>query len=188
MSPGPSLALVLSRTLSGGRGAGARVALGHGLGVGLYAGLAVGGVAVVLETAPALFRGLQLVGAAFLVWMGVGLLRAAWRPADDGGGESAPASAGQDWRDGFLLAFLNPKIGVFFLALFAQLVDPGASAAERVGMAVMAGGIDTGWYLVVALLIGGPGLSAALARRQRWLDGGMGLLLIVLAVVVAAGA
>ena len=178
MSPGPSLALVLSRTLARGRWAGARAALGHGVGVGLYAGIAVGGLAVVLTAAPMVFSTLQLFGALFLGWMGLGLLRAKGDDAD------AIGTGENDLLDGFLLAFLNPKIAVFFLALFSQLADPGASAIEKFGMALMAGTIDTVWYLVVALLLGGPALSGWLEARRTILNRIMGALLCGLAIWV----
>lgn len=178
MSPGPSLALVLSRTVDRGRAAGARAAVGHGVGVGLYAGVAVGGLAVVLTAAPVLFSAMQVLGALFLAWMAVGLLRA-------GEGETTSASTGEnDLRDGFLLAFLNPKIAVFFLALFSQLADPDATGPEKVGMALLAGTIDTGWYVLVALVLGGPALSRWLDARRRLLNRLMGGLLLGLAVWV----
>ena len=175
MSPGPSLALVLSSTMARGRGAGARAAIGHGIGVGLYAGIAVGGLAVVLTAAPMLFAGLQLLGAAFLAWMGIGLLR------HTATGASEENAVQNDFLGGFLLAFLNPKIAVFFLALFSQLADPDASAVEKGGMALLAGTIDTGWYLLVALVLGGPGLTAWLEAQRLALNRVMGGLLLGLA-------
>lgn len=178
MSPGPSLALVLSRTLARGRWAGARAAIGHGVGVGLYAGIAVGGLAVVLTAAPVVFSAMQIFGALFLGWMGIGLLRANSTDND------AAASGENDLLDGFLLAFLNPKIAVFFLALFSQLADPDASSVEKFGMALLAGTIDTAWYLVVALLIGGPALSKWLEARRTALNRLMGGLLCGLAMWV----
>jgi len=180
MSPGPSLALVLSRTVARGRWAGARAAVGHGVGVGLYAGVAVGGLAVVLTTAPVVFQGMQVLGAAFLAWMGVGLLRA--KPGEHSGSKSGE----NDLLDGFLLAFLNPKIAVFFLALFSQLADPSAPPIEKVGMALMAGTIDTAWYLLVALVLGGPALTRWLGARQVLLNRVMGTMLLGLAVWVGA--
>ena len=180
ISPGPSLALVLARTVSGGRRAGALAAVGHGIGVGIYAGLAVGGVAVVLTASPVLFVVMQLAGAGFLAWMGVGLLRS------DGATTEVDGSKGNAFTDGFALAFLNPKIAVFFLALFSQLADPNATPLEKVGMGLMAGVIDTGWYLLVALVLGGPKLTAWLAARSRLLHRLMGGLLVGLAGWMAA--
>ena len=70
ISPGPSLMVVLRNTMIGGRRQGVMCALGHGLGFGVYAGLAVFGLIVLLEEAPNVFTGLQLVGCGLLAWYG----------------------------------------------------------------------------------------------------------------------
>ena len=75
MSPGPSLAVVLRHTLSGGRLNGCLAALAHGAGIGLYALLSISGLAVLITASPGLFRAFQWAGAAYLAWMGLrGLL------------------------------------------------------------------------------------------------------------------
>lgn len=178
MSPGPSLALVLGHTARGGRGAGVATGVGHGIGVGLYAGLAVAGLAVVLTAAPTVFFLLQLAGAAFLAWLAIGMLRS---PAPDPLAPPPPASGRRAFGEGFLLAFFNPKIAAFFLALFSQYIDPASSASERVGMAVMAGAIDLCWYCLVAVVLSATGLAARIARHGQTLDRVMGVLLLGLA-------
>ena len=178
MSPGPSLALVLGNTARGGRSSGVATGVGHGIGVGLYAGIAVAGLAVVLTAAPRVFLALQLAGAAFLAWMGVGMLRAS--PPE--GPDAVPPSSGRRaFGEGFLLAFFNPKIAAFFLALFSQYIDPASGPGERAGMALMAGLIDLCWYSLVAVVLSATGLAAQLARRGRVLDRVMGVLLLILA-------
>ena len=180
-SPGPSLGVVLGNTVTSGRASGVATGLGHGLGVGIYAGLAVAGMAVVITTAPALFTGLQVAGALFLAWLGVQMLRPP--PAD---APPAPTTSGRGFRQGFLVAFLNPKIAVFFLALFSQLVDPNASGLEKAGMGLLAGGIDATWYVLVALVLSGTGLGPWLQARGRIFDRVMGVTLLVLACALAA--
>ncbi len=176
-SPGPSLGVVLANTVSGGRGAGVATALGHGIGVGIYAALAVAGMAMVLTTSPRLFIGLQIAGAAFLAWLGMGALRST--------GASGPhAGTGRGFSEGFLIAFLNPKIAAFFLALFASLVDPSATSAEKAGMGLMAGAIDATWYALVALVLSGTGLGPWLQSRGRLFDRVMGVSLLAVAIAL----
>jgi threonine/homoserine/homoserine lactone efflux protein len=187
-SPGPSLGVVMANTVGGGRAAGVATGIGHGIGVGIYATLAVAGVAVVITTAPVLFVGLQVAGAAFLIWMGGQLLRPPPPPADDPGAppERTRRTVAQGFRQGFLVSFLNPKIAVFFLALFSQFVDPDATLGEKGLMGVMAGGIDTGWYVLVALVLSGTGLAGWLESRARAFDVAMGLVLLVVGVGMLA--
>ena len=89
------------------------------------------------------------------------------------------------FRDGFLIAVTNPKIALFFLALFSQFVRPNADWGEKIVMVITAGTIDTLWYAVVALALSH---SAILSRLRRWavaLDRIFGLMLIALAIRVA---
>ena len=70
ISPGPSLLMVIRNTIVGGRRRGVMCAVGHGIGFGLYAGVAIFGLIVLLEEAPGVFLGLQWIGIALLVWYG----------------------------------------------------------------------------------------------------------------------
>ncbi len=185
-SPGPSLGVVMANTVSGGRPAGVATGLGHGLGVGLYSGLAMAGVAVLVTTSPVLFVGLQLAGAVFLLFLGAQLLRP---KAPKGPRAPEPVSRplrglAQSFQQGFFVSFLNPKIAVFFLALFSQFVQPGAGLVEKVFMSLLAGAIDTGWYVLVALVLSGTGLSAWLEARARLFDVGMGVVLVGVGVAM----
>ena len=70
ISPGPSLLMVIRNTIVGGRRRGVMCAVGHGIGFGLYAGVAIFGLIVLLEEAPGVFLGLQWIGIALLIWYG----------------------------------------------------------------------------------------------------------------------
>ena len=188
-SPGPSLGVVLTNTVSGGRYAGVATGVGHGIGVGIYASLAAAGVAVVITTAPALFIGLQAAGALFLLWLGAQMLRPV-QPGDDSTPdrpERLRQTMSQSFRQGFLVSFLNPKIAVFFLALFSQFVDPAAGLVEKAAMGALAGGIDTAWYVLVALVLSGTGLAAWLEARSRRFEVGMGAILVLLGITMLVG-
>ncbi|MEX2321006.1 MAG: LysE family translocator, partial [Saccharospirillum sp.] len=124
MSPGPSLAVVLKQTLAGGRRNGVVVALTHGLGIGLYALLSIFGLAALITASPLAFTALQWGGALYLAWLGVKGLRA--RANSNAELPDVPTTASAA-RDGFLVVFLNPKVAVFFIALFSQVVGADTS-------------------------------------------------------------
>ena len=96
MSPGPSLAVVLTATLGHGRGGGYRAALAHGVGVGLYGLLTVTSLALLITRTPTLYLALQLAGAAYLVYLGQALLRSPGGSidSDSGAGAANPWTAG----------------------------------------------------------------------------------------------
>jgi len=184
LSPGPSLALVMKQTLAGGRRNGVVTALAHGLGVGIYAFLSILGLAAIITASPAAFAILQWGGAGYLAWLGVkGLLA---KTGSNNELTEAPSSKSAA-RDGFLIAFLNPKIAVFFLALFSQVVGTDTSLLAKFGYAATALVIDTGWYLMVAWLFSNPRWLDALKQRAVWFERVFGAVLVGLAGRLVVG-
>jgi len=184
MSPGPSLAVVLQQTLGGGRKNGIIAAVTHGLGIGLYALLCISGIAVIITTSPLLFTTLQWLGAGYLIWLGVKGLRA--KANGDGQLTDAPTS-GSAARDGFLVVFLNPKVAVFFIALFSQVIGSETTLLEKLAYAATALFIDMGWYVIVAWSFSNPRWLGRLQKNQVWLERIFGVILIALAIRLLAG-
>jgi threonine/homoserine/homoserine lactone efflux protein len=178
MSPGPSLAVVLRHTLASGRRNGSAAALAHGLGVGLYALACISGLAFLLTTSPRLFTGFQWAGAVYLAWLGIQGLRAS--PDGEGRLAETPTTRGAV-RDGFMIVFLNPKIAVFFIALFSQVIGPDTALAGRLGYAATAMVIDAGWYLLVAWFASNPAWLPRLQARSAWIERLFGIILLTLA-------
>ncbi len=184
MSPGPSLAVVLQQTLRGGRKTGLIAALTHALGIGLYALLCISGIAVMITASKLLFTALQWLGAGYLIWIGIKGLR-----ARAGAGElvvSAPTT-GSAARDGFLVVFLNPKVAVFFIALFSQVIGSETTWLEKLVYAATALIIDMGWYMFVAWSFSNPRWLGLLQRNVVWLERVFGVILIALAIRLLAG-
>jgi threonine/homoserine/homoserine lactone efflux protein len=184
MSPGPSLAVVLKQTLSGGRRNGLAAAVMHGLGIGLYALLCISGIGVLITTTPVLFIGLQWAGAAYLVWLGFKGLTAR-RGAETQLAD--PPSRGSAARDGFLVVFLNPKVAVFFIALFSQVIGSETTWLEKLAFAATALFIDMAWYVIVAWSFSNPLWLGRLQKNVVWLERLFGAILIALAVRLLLG-
>lgn len=128
ITPGPGIFYVAARTLAGGRSDGLASSFGTGVGglVHVFAG-AVGISALVMASAEA-FTVLKIVGALYLIWLGVRTWRAAGFNEPDTLKTSGPASA---FREGILVEALNPKTAAFFLAFIPQFVDPAANVAQQ---------------------------------------------------------
>lgn len=184
MSPGPSLAVVLSATVGSGRGGGYIAALAHGLGVALYGLLTVTGLALLIAKSPALYTALQLAGAAYLVYMGTALLRSHGSPSpqQSGTGLRHPAIAG------FLVAFLNPKLAIFMLALFSQFLQPDFGLREKGIMVATVGITDAVWYAAIATVVARPRFLQTLRNNATKIDRLFGVVLILLAISVALSA
>lgn len=174
VSPGPSLAVVVRHALAS-RAAGVACALAHAFGVGPYAAATVFGLAAMLIAHAWLYRAVSLAGAVYLVGLGLRAL------GPGSGARIRAGNLGPDWRgalrDGLGMALLNPKVAVFFLALFSQFVAPRSSLADAVILTATAAGIDAAWYLLVALAFSGSAV-ARLRRRRRILERITGVCLI----------
>ncbi|KHN52162.1 LysE family translocator [Aeromonas hydrophila] len=183
ISPGPSLALIIRNTVQGGQGHGVATALGHGFGVGIYALITALGLAILITQTPLLFDVIRYGGAAFLAWLGVKALLA--KPAKGEVSEEVHQLRGRQGAfEGFMVAFLNPQLAVFFIALFSQFVHADTGWREGGIMMLTAGGIDTVWYVLVALVLSRGPVLAWLKAKSFVIDKVSGLVLLGLALKV----
>ena len=180
MSPGPSLAVVLRNTISGGRLQGIMTGIGHGIGFGLYALVAVTGLSALLLAHDSTFLFLQWSGALVLLWLSYNMLT--YVPSN--ANESHEISGRKGFIEGFLISFLNPKILVFLVAVFSQFIDPEMNQMERIIMAILAGLIDTIWYVLVAAVLAGTPLIDTLRSNSVIIDRVIGLVLFFLALAL----
>ena len=183
ISPGPSLAVVMRSTMAGGARAGLATSWAHAVGIGLHALLGVLGLAVVIASSPTLFRGITYAGAVFLLYLAI----QAFRHAGDGFdvAETNASGAKRGARDGLIISLLNPKIAVWFLALFGQFVRPGSTTWEKIAMALLAFGIDGLWYTVVTIAVSRGPILEWLRRNGKYVQWTFGVVLIVIAARVA---
>ncbi|MDP6234575.1 MAG: LysE family translocator [Candidatus Poseidoniaceae archaeon] len=161
-SPGPSLIVVLRNTLIGGRRQGVACAVGHGIGFGIYAGSAVFGLILLLDKSPNTFLILQMIGVGLLVFYGVKM----WNAEVDGMQEISTdvgKHQRQGFSEGFAIAFFNPKIALFLVAILAQVLKlyPEMGFETKLAIGLLGMAIDTLWYVLVALVLTGtPALEA----------------------------
>jgi len=178
MSPGPSLAVVLRNTISGGRTQGIMTGIGHGIGFSIYAMIAVTGLSAILIADETKFALLQWAGVIVLIWLSYNMLT--YRPSDNP--KEHQSSGRRGFVEGFMISFLNPKILVFIVAVFSQFIDPQMTDTDRVTMAVIAGTIDTTWYVLVAAVLSGTTVIDKLRENSTLIDRMIGVVLLVLAM------
>lgn len=181
MSPGPSLALALKHTLHGGRQQGMIVGLFHGIAVGLYAIVSVVGLAAVIHNSPLVFLVIQYSGALFLAWLG---LQGLCKKATSINTKLSKKTTSSAARDGFLMACLNPKAAIFFIALFSQIIGPETALIAKIAYAITAMIVDMTWYISVAWLFSRPHWLCYLEHYSPWLEKVFALILIALAAQI----
>lgn len=180
MSPGPSLAFVLRNTITGGRQRGLVTAIGHGIGIGLYAIAFIAVLSGILESFPSIESALRWTGIVLLVLFGTLMLRS--KPLKKIDEEDTLSD--NAFFAGFSLAFFNPKIAAWMVAVYSQFVHLNSSFGTMIGMGVLAFGIDAGWYAIVAVFFGGS-IAKNLQNKSQLIDRIVGFLLIFFGIYLA---
>lgn len=189
--PGPNSLYVMTVAARRGIAAGYRGACGIFLGDLILMTLSASGVASLLKATPALFLLLKYAGGAYLVWLGIGLLRAAvsrWRGAGEAPPAAAPSDATHPFRVALTISLMNPKAILFFVSFFIQFVSPDYA---HPGLSFLILGtivqICSAIYLST-LIFAGVYLTELLRRRRRLsatATGGVGGLFIGFGVKLA---
>ena len=180
MLPGPGTFTLLTATARGGVRAGYATLAGLMLGDQILIAIAATGVAALLQAHPVLFAGLRFVGAAYLIWVGINLLR---EPAAAAAGDGPALQHGRRWfRQALLVGLLNPKAILFYMAFFPLFIDPVRQRGPLTlaTMAVLIAILSVGWCSV--LIFGGQFIARRLAGYPRvgvWLRRGVGVCLVV---------
>ena len=159
VTPGPATALVVRTTLRSGRRAALGATLGNSLGVLFWGAASAIGISALVAASELAFLVLKLTGAAVLILLGIQSWRRRALPAARG------RSSGRAFRDGALTSFANPKLAIFFIALFPQFLSRGHSTLTAgLAMASIIVVLDLIWYSALAFLIN----RARAAVEQHW--------------------
>ncbi len=183
MSPGPSLAMVAKHSLAGGRTNGISTAWAHAFGIAFYAFITLIGLAVLLEQSPLLFKSLSYAGALYLAYLGLNALRSKGGVAEKLKSGKA-VSIRQSAREGLLISLLNPKIALFFIALFSQFIVLGNELSSNAIIVLTPFVVDGLWYTLIAVIISSSKWVNRLRAHAVLIDRLSGAVLIALAVRV----
>jgi len=182
MSPGPSLVVVVNHTLARGPMAGSWAAISHGFAIMLYAAITTFGLSVVIVNYQQIFDLIQVIGCLFLLFLAFRLLSSETHADEVILPSKALSSNVLAIRDGLAIALFNPKILIFFTALFSQFVRLDSSVGEKMALALIAGGVDMLWYLLVVVIISRYGSIQRFQKVSVWINKLFGLILAFIAV------
>jgi threonine/homoserine/homoserine lactone efflux protein len=191
VAPGQDTALTIRNTLVGGRGGGIATALGVVTGLATWTVASSAGLAALLVASQPLFLAIRLVGAAYLVFLGVQAIHAAIFSRTNRGSpsplrEGSRRGWGSAYRQGLISNLSNPKIVVFFLSLFPQFVTRGqASFASLLLLGLIFCSITITWLTLYAVVVARIGDFLRRDRVRRALEATTGLVLIGLGLRLA---
>ena len=178
MSPGPSLAVVIRNNINYNRFAGIMTSVGHGIGIGVYATLAVLGLGFILQTNQTLYFLIQIMGLIFLFFLG--LLFIFQKKSKEKNNEDQNQL--NSFLQGFLIAIINPKILIWFTAIYSQFISIEASIVFNLILILTASIIDALWYIIVSIIISGYGIKNFLIDKKIIIQKITGFILLIIAM------
>ena len=187
LAPGPDIAFILGQTVRGGRKSGFAAMAGIWTGAFGHVLMAAAGLSAILATSAVAFSMVKWAGAVYLIWLGIQAIRS-------GGGKfiaedvKTTPSLLPIYRQGVIVALLNPKVAIFFLAFLPQFVVAGAGPvwAQLFLHGVLI--IVVAAFIEPPLVLAGEKLTAKLRNSPRfglWLDRSLGTILIALGLRLA---
>jgi threonine/homoserine/homoserine lactone efflux protein len=189
VTPGQDTALTIRNTIAGGRRGGVLTACGVISGQLIWALATSAGLAALLLASQSAFVALKIVGAAYLAYLGLRGLHAAWRHTDAGqlrterpSGDLPPRTA---YRQGLFSNLGNPKIAVFFTSLLPQFAGPQASFAALVALGALFAAMTLTWLTGYAIAVAKAGDFLRRPRIRRAIDAITGLALLGLGLRLA---
>ena len=177
MSPGPSLALIIRNSISYNRMSGIIASVAHGLGICVYATVTVIVLEFIFRNSELIFFVIQICGSLFLVILGLIFIL---KKNNEKQIETSQIHS-SSFAQGFIIAIINPKILIWFIAIYSQFIDINAGFINKTILVLTPSIIDAIWYSLVAILVTGYGLKEILNKRKFIIQKIIGLLLIIIA-------
>jgi RhtB (resistance to homoserine/threonine) family protein len=183
VSPGADFAMVTRNSMMLSRRAGVLTAVGISLGVLVHVAYSLLGVGLVISRSAVLFSLIKYLGAGYLVWLGIGMLRTR---IHEPGTSAVPALSDLGaLRRGFLTNATNPKTTLFVVSLFSQVVSPRTPLAVQFGYGAFMSLAHLAWFVLVALAFSSTPAQRAVASARHHVERGIGGVLVCLGLTLA---
>ena len=150
MSPGPSMAVVINNAIFKGRYNGILTSIGHGIGIAVYATFAVLGLGLIIKTNIFVFNGLKILSIIFLIFIG---LKSIFNKEKLNLEKKNIEKNTISFLQGFSISILNPKILVWFIAIYSQFMSTDNELLFNIYLVAIAGIIDACWYIILSLAV-----------------------------------
>ena len=150
MSPGPSMAVVINNAIFKGRSNGILTSIGHGIGITIYASFAVLGLGLIINTNIFIFNSLKILSIVFLIFIGVKSILNKEKINLEKKNTTEKAIS---FLQGLSISILNPKILVWFVAVYSQFMSVNNELIFNIYLVSIAGMIDACWYIILTLAV-----------------------------------
>ena len=181
MSPGPSMAVVINNAIFKGRYNGILTSIGHGIGIAFYATFAVLGLGLIINTNIFIFNGLKILSIIFLIFIGTkSILNKEKLNLEKKHIKENTVS----FLQGFSISILNPKILVWFIAIYSQFMSADNELIFNIYLVSIAGVIDACWYTVLTLAVTTTSALSFFQTKINIIQKTQGIFFIVLGLVL----
>ena len=177
MSPGPSLALIINNSINYNRSSGILASIAHGLGIFVYATITIVALEFILQNNEKFFFIIQILGSFFLIFLGLLFI---FKKDNEKDNEKDKINA-TSFAQGFIIAIINPKILVWFVAIYSQFITVNANFSEKLILIITPSFVDAIWYSLIAILVTSYGLKDFFNNKKNTIQKIIGFLFIIIA-------
>ena len=181
MSPGPSMAVVINNAVFKNRYHGVLTSIGHGLGITIYAIFAVIGIGLIINTNILIFNGMKIISIMFLIYLGFKAITNKEKVNFENKELSGRATS---FFQGLSIAILNPKILVWFVAIYSQFMSKSNDFLFNTYLVLIAGVIDTCWYILLTIMATSDVALKYLKSKSDILQKLLGFIFIMIGMVL----
>lgn len=180
MSPGPSWILVINNSIFYGRINGLFTSIGHGLGITIYAFIANLSINLIIQINEKIFLFMKICSIIFLLYLGLKSLK----------GHKLKLNKKLEFKklnaflEGFIVAILNPKVFIWFIAIYSQFISPNNNMFFNFILIATAGLVDTIWYSILVIFITRVSVVSYLEKKSHIIQKSIGYIFIFIAILL----
>ena len=181
MSPGPSMMVVINNAIFKNKFNGILTAIGHGFGIGIYALFAVIGVGLILKTNVFIFSSLKFLSIIFLFYLGIQAIIKKDQIEYD---KTNIKSGMQSFLQGLSISILNPKIFIWFIAIYSQFMSLNNDYFFNISLVLIASIVDALWYLLLVNLVTSHTILELIKNKSYLIQKIVGILFIIISIIL----
>ena len=181
MSPGPSMMVVINNAIFKNKFNGILTAIGHGFGIGIYALFAVVGVGLILKTNTIIFNSLKFLSIIFLFYLGIQALMKKNQIDFD---KNNIKSGLWSFLQGLSISILNPKIFIWFIAIYSQFMSLNNGYFFNLSLVLIASIVDALWYLLLVNLVTSHSIIGLIKNKAYLIQKIVGILFIIISIIL----
>ena len=181
MSPGPSMMVVINNAIFKNKFNGILTAIGHGFGIGIYALFAVIGVGLIIKTNVFIFNSLKFLSIIFLFYLGIQAIIKKDQIEYD---KTNIKSGMQSFLQGLSISILNPKIFIWFIAIYSQFMSLNNTYFFNISLVLIASIVDALWYLLLVNLVTFHSILEFIKNKSYLMQKIVGFLFIIISMIL----